>query len=485
MMMMKLADIAEEIKYSIFAFSRHCGFNPTSQQADILKAIEDVTLAQEWAIQNNKNTIPMPNRVAAKSGQGTGKSAAMAIAAYWRGLRAPKSKIIVTAPSIRQCKEVHLSELRRLQANPGMHPAIRKTLRVEKSKAYFNKDPDWVISPIPAARTEQSQGAHEKNMTVIMEEASGIPAQVFEQFEGTCSQFGNLLLAVGNPNTRRCSFFGCFHRFRHLWKTFTLNAEKSPLVSKANLQYLAEKYGKTSDVYRVRVLGEFPNVDPNAIFDAQTLDAASSLEIPPPNHSPHPEKQIGIDLARFGSDESVVMFREGYNIVHWQFFVKTEPFDVIDYAFKIQHDLGWDNSECLYVYDATGMGNPLAPKFSKANKRFVQFQNHKKPAKKDYADLITEAHFLFAKVLPRCQIPADTQLHQQLSLRLYEIREKDGKIMVESKSKFTKREEDIGSPDRAEALLMAFYPFPGYFAPQKPIDYTKSPKSNPFSLSPL
>lgn len=444
----------------IFAFCELLNFEPTWQQADVLRLV----------MEGHK-------RIGVKSGQGPGKTTISSVVGLWRGWRAYDARTVVTAPTMRQAKGNWLSEVRRLLE--GADPILQKLIKPTKSLVLFGGRPNWVIELITATKTESAQGVHNNDLTVIVEEASGVKREIIEQFEGTITNENALLLMIGNPNTRDCGFFDCFNRFRHKWATLTLNTEDStkimvkrggklePMVSPENIAYIAEKYGVDSDVYRIRVLGEFPHSDPNCVVSSEDCEKVTKtkvltlINIPRRGSSDQkPARQFGIDFARFGSDESVVYRRSGNAILEWKAFSKVDPNDVVDYAFRLQAEAGWKDDECWYVADATGIGQGIMGKFHRAGKQIVEFHNHGIASTQEYDNKVTEAWFRFAELAKKgsTHIPNDNRLIQQLSTRQYYTTAK-GKLILESKEDYKKRsnEEEGASPDRADALCMAFY----------------------------
>lgn len=433
---------------NIFFFCELLGFQPSPQQCQILQAVQDGH-----------------RRIAVKSGQGPGKTACSVVIGLWRSLRTYMGLTIITAPTMRQCRDVWLKEARLWHSKA--HPAFQKLINITKSKVSIAGDPDWGVLTVTATKEENAQGYHQASLTVIAEEASGVPREIITQFKGTLSNPDSLFLMIGNPNTRDCAFFDCFNRQRHKWHCITLNAEESPphIVNPARNKELEEEFGRDSDVYRVRVLGEFPHTDPNSVISSEELEKCVGDATHMYKHVVRERsktdntiaKQISLDFARFGGDENTVFRRSGNAIVEWKYFAHTEPARVVEYAFRLQAEAGWKDSECWYVGDAGGMGQGLMHKFHDAGKRILEFHNGSVAVKStEYENRITEAWFMFAKRVKAglAHIPDDNQLFQQLCGRKY-FTTKKGKLVIETKDEYMKRGNN--SPDRADGLVMAFY----------------------------
>lgn len=438
------------ISSDIFEFCKVFNFVPSWQQAKLFEAIQPRA--------GNR-------RVACKSGQGPGKTTASVMIGLWRAIRHKNALVIVTAPTMRQCKDVWLVEARRRLENA--HPWLKKFIKITKTKVEIGNKPDWGVKLVTATREENAQGYHEENMTVIAEEASGVPREIVTQFKGTLSNKNSLFLMIGNPNTRDCAFFDCFNSQVRNWACLTFNAEESPahIVDPQRNKDLEEEFGRDSDVYRIRVLGEFPHSDPNCVMSSEDLYKCTKIHdmircagIPRDREFGGGfAKQIGIDFARFGGDENTVYRRSGNAIVEWYRYPHTDPADVVDKAFEMQIRAGWKDSECWYVGDAGGMGQGVMHKFYRAKKNIVEFHNGGTAINsKEYANKITEAWFQMARLVraQKVYIPDDNILIQQLSTRRYYTNNK-GKLILETKDQYIDRGHE--SPDRADGIVMSFY----------------------------
>lgn len=172
------------------------------------------------------------------------------------------------------------------------------------------------------------------------------------------------------------------------------------------------------------------------------------------------QKAIGIDLARYGADESVIVARRGLSVVKFETFVKTEPSDVVRRAFIIQKDFGWPDDQTMYVFDAGGIGQGVAHMFYENFKQVMEFHSQGKPFEPNFKDRISEGWFNLRELVHEhaMWLPSDRRLIHQLSTRRYNI--KNGKIEIESKDDYKKRigTDEATSPDRADAMVLAFYP---------------------------
>lgn len=408
-------------------------------------------------------------RVAVKSGQGPGKTAAGNVVALWRLVRSPDSLVQVTAPSMPQCKK-WLAECRRTV--DAAHPLLRRFLECSETQIRVAGRRDWKIELRTAVRPENFQGTHQEHLTIVVDEASGVARPLVEVIEGTLTNPDSLLLMTGNPNTTDCAFYDCFTKHRDLWHCLTWDAEKVAaryphILSPDRNRVLAHEYGTDSDVYRVRVLGEFPQQAPNALLSLEDLEACTRTSLVGcagiTNVLPA-SRCISLDYARHGDDESTVFRRSGLAIVEWKAFTKKDPREVTDFAFRLQRDAGWRNEACWFVPDGDGMGQGIVHAFSEAGKNALEFRSQSTACDGAmFADQISEAWWSFRALVQErvCRIPDDPRLLKQLSTRTYYM-DRKGRIKVESKEEWRKRTCSDESPDRADGVVMVFYPHVGH-----------------------
>lgn len=414
-------------------------------------------------IAQKETQIPMEERlkrIAVKSGQGTGKTTCEVLLALWRAFQLVDNQVIVTAPTQHQIKDVWFSELRTVVMKA--HPLIQKACNITSMKCVLFNRPRWRILGKAASKPENFQGFHAPQLTIIVDEASGVDREILRTIKGTLTNTDSLLVCAGNPNTRECAFFDMFYKPAELksWHRFTFNSEESPITDKENLRRIGAEFGTNSDVYRVRVLGEFPLSDPNCVMSSNDLWACTGVPLyqaAQMRTTQQIDKAIGIDFARFGGDESVIYRRSGLAVVEHQTFAHTEPIDVVAAAMKMQSRAGWADKDCVYVVDAGGMGQGVLGVLHRANKRVHEFHTQGRSSLPDFGNKLAEAYFHVGKLAKerRIHIPDDDHLVLQLSSRLYETDLK-GKIVLEKKNDYMKRMEGL-SPDRADALCMCFY----------------------------
>ena len=143
-------------------------------------------------------------------------------------------------------------------------------------------------------------------MLFIVDEASGVADPIMEAVLGTLSGENNKLLMCGNPTKTTGTFYDSHTRDRALYKCHTVSSADSKRTNKENIDSLVRKYGWDSNVVRVRVRGEFPNQEDDVFIALSTIEQCGSRLFELPEDGQLPYIIFGVDVARFGDDETVI-----------------------------------------------------------------------------------------------------------------------------------------------------------------------------------
>ena len=102
-------------------------------------------------------------------------------------------------------------------------------------------------------------------------------------------------------------FYDSHNKNRANYSTFHIDGRKSSRVSQDFVQTIIRMYGEDSDVFRVRVAGEFPLQEDDIFIPLPLVEGSIMTE------APEREKpaliHIGCDVARFGDDKTVIGYK--------------------------------------------------------------------------------------------------------------------------------------------------------------------------------
>lgn len=436
------------------------GYVPDDWQANTLRDLAD----------------PECRRVSVRSGQGVGKTATEAIAAMWFLSCFPFARVVATAPTRQQLNDVLWSEIAKWQAKS---PLLSVILKWTKTYVYMlGMEKRWFAVARTATKPENMQGFHEENMLFIVDEASGVAEPIMEAVLGTLSGPNNKLLMCGNPTKTSGTFYDSHTNpnIRALYRTHRVSSRDVARTDKENIEMLERRYGKDSNVVRVRVDGEFPLQEDDVFIPMFLIDRAIHADYTP-RRDPL-SIQIGCDVARFGGDKTCIGFRVDEKV---EFFQKVNGQDTQKTADKII-ELG-ESLVRRYQYkhpipvcvDDGGVGGGVVDRLNRVKRddpaRFwwmqvVRIQFGKRIKHRYYHDSTTYMMGVLRKLLETTEddgtpkpveviLPNDDDLIGQLSCRKYSMTDQS-KQKVESKDDMKKR--SLPSPDEADCVLLCVVP---------------------------
>jgi phage terminase large subunit len=268
------------------------------------------------------------SKVAVRSGHKLGKSLVAVLIAIWWVCTREEGRVVLTAATDRQVKRVLWRELRNvcrrlkrrginLIPEPKLDPATGCQWADGREIIGFS-------TKIP----ENAAGFSGSALLFILDEGSGIPTEIYEAFAGNMAG-GAKLLALSNPTQTVGWFFEAFGVRRDFWHLEHLSIEDSPnfragfgivpgLAQKAYADEVAEAYGVESPFYQVRVAGNFPLNVPNAVIGLGMVEAARERWAG--SDTAGTTLELGVDVARFGDDDSAVTARRGQRLYSPRWF---------------------------------------------------------------------------------------------------------------------------------------------------------------------
>lgn len=264
--------------------------------------------------------LKTPNEVIQEviaSGHGIGKSALVCWIIDWAMSTFEDCKGVVTANTKNQLITKTWAELAKWH-----RLSITKPLFNYTATAYYSADSEhektWRIDALPwsAENSEAFAGLHNqgKRILVIFDEGSAIADVIYEVVEGALTDSDTEIIwcCFGNPTRNSGRFYDCFHKFRKFWHGKQIDSRTVAISNKKQLDKWIAQYGIETDIIRVRVLGQFPEIG-----DAQLIsieDATAAL-----NRYKTTKKEtysslpviFGVDPAWEGSDLLVAFMRQG------------------------------------------------------------------------------------------------------------------------------------------------------------------------------
>ena len=419
---------------------------------------------------------PTYRRVSVRSGQGVGKTGVEAVAVLWFLSCFPYARVVATAPTRQQLNDVLWSEIAKWQAKS---PLLSVILKWTKTYVYMSgMEKRWFAVARTATKPENMQGFHETNMLFIVDEASGVAEPIMEAILGTLSGKNNKLLMCGNPTKTTGTFYDSHvnAKVRPLYRSRRVSSRDVTLTDKENIEMLERRYGKESNVVRVRVDGEFPLQEDDVFIPIALIERSINTDFEPRKEPL--AIQIGCDVARFGDDKTVIGFRvdekvEFYKKRHGQDTMTTAD-QIIELGEKLVRRYNYKHKIPVCVDDG-GVGGGVVDRLNRIKRndpeRFwwlevMRIQFGRRMKHRYYHDSTTYMMGVLRKLLEDYEddgtpkpveviLPNDDDLVGQLSSRKYSMTEQS-KQKVESKDEMKKR--DLPSPDEADCVLLCVVP---------------------------
>lgn len=282
-------------------------------------------------------------RTAIKSANGTAKSFEMSAMIAWVASVFPEGEAIsiISAPSVPQIQKVVFAYLK---SHFGLAAARNNAL-----PGWINESLEWKFSgsggdqylafgrkPPEQDAVSVFQGVRSQfgKTYVFYDEAGGMSRPLFTASEAVMTGADARFVGIGNPDNTGTYFQEIWTdpKLKEEWNRFTISAFDLPtltgevvypgdpgmeermrksLTSREWVEHKQRIWGETDARYLSKVLGEFPGDGDNAFFGQRVIDLSYEADIPEDAIN---SVVLGVDIARYGQDESVIYSNQGGRI---------------------------------------------------------------------------------------------------------------------------------------------------------------------------
>jgi hypothetical protein len=303
-------------------------------------------------------------------------------------------------------------------------------------------------------------GAHNwDGEMAIFDEASGIPDEIWPVQEGVFTEniIDRFWLAFSNPRSNKGAFFECFHKNRELWRNTQIDSRTVEGISQSAFDNIILQYGPESNDAKVEVYGQFPTIGENQFIGSAVVEEALERPRYDDKHSPI---VIGVDVARFGADKTVITVRKGRDLVSVSKYSGLDTMQVTGRVIEAIEKWSPD----LTVIDEGGLGAGVLDRLLEQRYKVRGVNFGSRADSSAYANKRTEMWGQMREWLKTASIGSlnkdgkqeDRHLMADLCGPEYKITSNGG-IMLESKDSMKKR--GIASPDVADSIAIGFaYP---------------------------
>ena len=439
-----------------------CEFGPDGWACEFLEEIGEQIA--ERAFNGVEAVDPVQHAIA--SGHGIGKSADVAWLIKFIMDTRPFAKGVVTAGKFDQLRTKTWAELGKWhKISQTAHWFHYSTGRGSMSLIHKDHPETWRCDA-QTCKEENSDsfaGLHAANSSpfYIFDEASAVPNKIYEVREGGLTDGEPFVFDFGNPTTNSGRFFEeCEGRFRRHFTVRHIDSRDVAITNKRLFKRWEETYGEDSDFFRVRVRGQFPRASSAQFIGTDLVEAAMKRAVARDDSAP---LVIGVDVARFGDDESVIYPRIGYDARSFP-PVRTRGLDTVQLAGRVvemkrEFEKLGKNVDGLFV-DGGGVGGGVVDVLRNSGHDVIEVQFGGKPDNpREYRFKTDEIwgkmkEGLSRLCLPNLKTDDGEDLRDQLTQREYGYTVKDQLIQLETKKDM--KERGVASPDLADALALTF-----------------------------
>ena len=251
---------------------------------------------------------------------------ASVLACWWVSTKPPGQAIVVsTAPTYAQVNKILWEEIRKHHSNAsrGEYPMPGRVTQADEWKLGDGQIVGFGRKPAKGDR-HSSHGIHRRYVLALLDEACGIPEEIWTGVEAITTNVGCRILAIGNPDDINTDFGKNFTepKTAHLWHRISIPAHSTPnftgepvprllnevLVSRDWVAERKDDWGEKDPRYISKVMAEFPKESMSSLFSPSLI--ADAID-EPPAPALYSVLRLGVDVARFGSDKTVVVSYSG------------------------------------------------------------------------------------------------------------------------------------------------------------------------------
>lgn len=413
-------------------------------------------------------------QAAVASGHGIGKGALSSWIIIWSMATKPHLNGVVTANTKCQLETKTWREL----AVWHKRCLVKNWFEWTATKFYHVDHPEtWFTAAIPWSEKnpEAFAGQHGEHVLIIYDEASAIADIIWEVSEGAMTTPGAMRLAFGNPTRNTGRFRECFGKFKHRWLLWQIDSRDCRMTDKRKLDEWVEDYGEDSDFVKVRVRGEFPSASSMQFIPSDIATSAEERQARTLSHEP---LIIGVDVARFGDDQSVISFRRGRDArtIPWR---KYKGLDTMQLAARVAEVIAEYLPDAVFV-DGGGVGGGVVDRLRQLSITCIDVNFGAKADDQRYLNKRAEMWGRMKEWLQGGSIPKYRELHDDLIGVEYGYNMKN-QILLEKKEDMKKR--GLASSDFADSLAITFaYPVAPKGTQNGPSESAKARREyNPFN----
>lgn len=317
----------------------------------------------------------------------------------------------------------------------------------------------WSKSADPQQQADTLAGLHAKYLLFVIDESGGVPKAVMATAEaGLANEHVGWakILQAGNPTHLEGPLYDACTRDRSLWTVLEITGDpddpkRSSRISKDWARDQIRTYGADNPWVLVNVFGKFPPASLNTLLGPDEVrDAMERHGHLKKKEFMHMQKRLGVDVARFGDDRTVIFPRQGL-MAKRPVILRQQ--DTVAIAARILLACKRWESELELIDDTGHWGHGVYDNLRTTGRTPLAIQFHAPALDARYKNRRAEMWLEMAEWVRKggC-LPFIPELVEELTVPTYTFSQ--GQFLLEDKDQIKER---LGrSPDLADALALTF-----------------------------
>lgn len=359
-------------------------------------------------------------------------------------------RILITAPSAQLLDRVFHSEF--LKWYSRLPEMFKNFFEVKKESIHIKGKPFQMASLVTGnpSNIEGIRGGHATNYIIFGDEASGLEEKVFDTLNGTLGTGHGRFILTSNPTRNSGRFYEIFASENKRWVRLTFSGLNSQQINHSWIEDMKAMYSEEDDNYQIRVLGNFGRFGEQQFIPSNLIESSIKNYLDFRAYSNFP-KVMGVDVARFGDDQTVFVVRQGPKVLD---IVKFSQLDTMEVAGRIVDMQARHNCATIFI-DSVGIGAGVYDRSRELGLPVKEvIVSHKSTRPMMYANLRAQLWGEFRDWLQNGgDIPDDKELSSQLNSMQYTL---NNKMQILLLSKRDIKKMGLPSPDIGDAISLTF-----------------------------
>jgi len=455
----------------VFFVEHSLGHYTWSKQREILRSVRD----------NEKTAV--------RACHGSSKTYTAAEVTAWFLNCFENSKVITTAPTDFQVKELLWAEINRIYLDSRIEllgECLTKKIKIEE-------EPDHYAIGFSTDKPQRAEGWHAPAILFIFDEAKGIESWMWDSVKGLSVGGFVRWLVISTTDGVQVgdNFYKIFEKANNGWNKVHISAEQSPYITGEKFRYIEidnsehpehfklkhiepqeliiqittqkwideceRDWGRESVLFLTKVKGEIVDEGTDTVIKlSQVMRMFENYSTEGFDDSG--QEEIGCDVARGGADNTEMYKRKGMKVIDERTITTRQlpPKAKLVYISKELEDFARKKRDIRIKIDDTGVGGGLTDIMQDKGYDIVpiNFQQQAKDPN-NYPNAISEMWFEVAAMIDEIACENNEVLQTELVNRKRKPLDKKGRRVIESKDEYKKR--GFPSPDKADAFLLTFY----------------------------